>query len=283
LAVWTLLGLGGYLLIIRRIAPHHLIIWWALAFPGAFQNFGYGQNGFLSVILLGGGLLLLESNPFLGGLLLGLFSYKPHLFILVPLALLAGRQWRALAGLLTGALGLMLASMLVFGPDIWRVFLGSLHNSMQILGRGQVGGGGTLPLTKVVSVFAALRMAGLGTPWSLTVQAAVSLAAAAGVVWIWGRRARAAPTSAVLVLGILLFTPYDFVYDLTLLALPLAWLGWEGYQHGFRRPEPAALFLGYLTPLISLPLAQAYHVQVAPFMFIWLFILAWRRVRVSSH
>jgi hypothetical protein len=109
-AVWTLLGLAGYLLIIRRTAPHHLIIWWALAFPGAFQNFGYGQNGFLSVILLGGGLLLLESNPFLGGLLLGLFSYKPHLAVLVPLALLAGRRWRALAGLLTGAAALVLAS-----------------------------------------------------------------------------------------------------------------------------------------------------------------------------
>ena len=120
--------LAGYLLIVRRIAPHHLIIWWALAFPGAFQNFGYGQNGFLSVILLGGGLLLLESNPFLGGLLLGLFSYKPHLAVLVPLALLAGRRWRALAGLLTGALGLALASLWVFGPDIWRVFLGSLNS-----------------------------------------------------------------------------------------------------------------------------------------------------------
>lgn len=279
--IWTLLGLAGYLLIIRRIAPHHLIIWWALAFPGAFQNFGYGQNGFLSVILLGGGLLMLRSNPFLGGLLLGLFSYKPHLFVLAPLALLAGRRWRALAGLLTGALGLALASVWVLGPNIWRVFLGSLHSSWQIVGRGQVGAGGTLPLIKVPSVFAALRLAGVGTPWSLGVQAAVSLVAAAAVIWVWARRAPLALSSAVLVLGILLFTPYDFVYDLTLLALPLAWLGWEGYQRGFRRAEPAVLVLGYLTSLISLPLAQAYHVQIAPCVFLWLFILSWRRAGVS--
>jgi hypothetical protein len=86
--------------------------------------------------------------------------------------------------------------------------------------------------------------------------------------------------NALLVLGVLLFTPYEFVYDLTLLALPLAWLGWQGYRQGWERTEPLALFLGWLTPLISLPLADAGKFQVAPLIFAWLFILAWRRARV---
>lgn len=278
--VWILLTLMGYILIVRRLAPHPSIIWWTLAFPGTFQNFGYGQNGFLSVILLGGGLLLLESRPFLGGLLLGLFTFKPHLAVLVLLALLAGRHWRALGGLLTGAIALGLASLWVFGPVTWRVFLESLQSSMQIVGSGKVGVGGTLPLIKLTSVFAALRLAGVGAPAALAGQASVSLAVAAAVAWVWARRAAVAGRNALLVLGVLLFTPYEFIYDLTLLALPLAWLGWQGYRQGWDQTEPLALFLGWLTPLISLPLADAGKIQIAPLIFAWLFILAWRRARV---
>jgi len=278
--VWILLTLVGFVLIVRRLAPHPSISWWILAFPGTFQNFGYGQNGFLSAILLGGGLLLLESRPFLGGLLLGLFTYKPHFVVLVLLALLAGRHWQALGGLLIGALGLGLASLWVFGPVPWQVFLESLQSSMQIVGSGKVGVGGTLPLIKITSVFATLRLVGAGTVAALVGQAAVSLTVAAAVVWVWARRAGVAGRNALLVLGVLLFTPYEFVYDLTLLALPLAWLGWQGYRLGWDRTEPLALFLGWLTPLISLPLADAGKIQVAPLIFAWLFILAWRRTRV---
>jgi len=278
--VWILLTLVGFVLIVRRLAPHPSIIWWTLAFPGTFQNFGYGQNGFLSVILVGGGLLLLESRPFLGGLLLGLFTYKPHLVVLVPLALLAGRHWRALGGLLTGAIVLGLASLWVFGLDTWMVFLESLRHSWQSLASGKVGSGGVLPLIKMPSVTAALRLAGVGAPAALAGQAAVSLTVAAAVAWVWARRAGVAGRNALLVLGVLLFTPYEFVYDLTLLALPLAWLGWQGYRQGWDRTEPLALFLGWLTPLISLPLADAGKFQVAPLIFAWLFILAWRRARV---
>lgn len=279
---WILLTLAGYLLILRRIAPHYLTVWCFLAFPGAFQNFGYGQNGFLSGVMLGGGLLLLEKRPFLGGLVLGLLTYKPHLAALVPLALLAGRHWRALGGILAGAVGLALASLLVFGADTWLAFFKSLFGSLQIVGSGKVGGAGVLPLVKVPSVFAALRLAGLGTPAALAVQGTISLAVAAAVALVWARRSSNAGRYALLVLGILLFTPYEFIYDLVLVALPLAWLGWQGYQQGWTRTELAALFLAWLTPLISLPLAQTIHFQLAPLVLIWLFILAWRRERESS-
>ena len=98
LAIWLTVTLGVYLLVVYLIAPHPLTIVWSLAFLGTFENFYFGQNGFLSAALLGGGLLLLESNPLVAGLLLGLLSYKPHIFALIPLALLVGRQWRALGG-----------------------------------------------------------------------------------------------------------------------------------------------------------------------------------------
>ena len=50
-----------------------------------------GQNTFLSVALLYGGLALLERRPILAGILLGLLAYKPQVWVLVPVALLAAR------------------------------------------------------------------------------------------------------------------------------------------------------------------------------------------------
>ncbi len=100
LAIWLAVTISPYLLVLRRIAPHPLTIWLALAYPGTFENFFHGQNGFLTTALIGWGLLLLDHSPLVGGFLLGLVSFKPHLMVLVPLALLAGRRWKALAALL---------------------------------------------------------------------------------------------------------------------------------------------------------------------------------------
>jgi hypothetical protein len=78
-------------------------LWLALAFPGMFQNFFNGQNDFLTIALLGGGLYLLDQSPWAAGCLLGLVSYKPHLFVLVPVALIAARRGLAQAGAGYGA------------------------------------------------------------------------------------------------------------------------------------------------------------------------------------
>ena len=86
----------------------------------------------------------------------------------------------------------------------------------------------------------------------------------ASVAWVWYREAPPAIRYSVLVLSILLFTPYAAVYDLTLLALPLAWLGWEGYTQGWRSGEQNLLIIGWLTPLITPILAKFTGLQIAP-------------------
>jgi hypothetical protein len=77
------------------------------------------------------------------------------------------------------------------------------------------------------------------------------LAVAVGVFYVWRLRISFARQAATLVLATFLFTPYAFSYDLALLALPLAWLGWEGYNTGWLPGEPAFLCLGWLLPLIT--------------------------------
>ena len=82
-----------------------------------------GQNAFLTAALLVGGFALLRRNPILAGALLGIATFKPTLWLMVPVALIAARQWRALAAAAAMAGLLALASLAVFGVDMWRQWL----------------------------------------------------------------------------------------------------------------------------------------------------------------
>jgi hypothetical protein len=61
----------------------------ALVCPASAINAIDGQAVFLVAALIVGGFGLLERRPYLGGLVLGLLTFKPQFCILVPLALIA--------------------------------------------------------------------------------------------------------------------------------------------------------------------------------------------------
>jgi len=270
LCVWLATTLTASLTVLRRIAPHPLTPWLALAFPGTFQNFFHGQNGFLSTALLGGGLLLLNQSPWVAGFLLGLVSYKPHLFALVPVALIAARRWQALLAALSTAIVLALMSLLLLGQGVWVAFWKNLALPLTLAREG------ILPINKIVTVFAALLQVGVGFSHALIIQGMVMLVVAVGVFYVWQLRISFARQAATLVLGAFLFTPYAFSYDLVLLALPLAWLGWEGYNAGWLPGEPALLCLGWLLPLITSVMALI-KCQITPLILAALLIFVVKR------
>src|SRR5258708_11141400 len=82
-----------------------------------------GQNAFLTAALLVGGFGLLRRRPMLAGALLGVATFKPTLWLMVPVALIAARQWRALAAAAAMAGVLALASLALFGAEMWRQWL----------------------------------------------------------------------------------------------------------------------------------------------------------------
>ena len=86
-----------------------------LAFPAAFWTLGLGQNAFLTAALFGAGTLWVDRRPMLAGLCFGALCYKPHFAFLVPVALLAGRHWRALGAAFGSAAALCGFSLIVFG------------------------------------------------------------------------------------------------------------------------------------------------------------------------
>jgi Glycosyltransferase family 87 len=265
LSLWIFILLTCYFLTVYHIAPKSITLFITLAFPATFINILAGQNGFISASLLGMGLCLLETRPFLGGILLGIISYKPQLFILIPLALIAGGQWRALMGAASSVMGLALISVLAFGLSPWKEFYRTIPSALAILRNAQ----GNLP--KMLGVFPSTLLMGGGPTLGWLLQGLIMIAAVAAVTWVW-REGLPYLRNSLLVVSILLFTPYGFYYDLTLLALPLAWIGWEGYTQGWLPGEQMALCLGWLLPSLLICYMLGIILPIAPLILLTLFI-----------
>jgi len=274
LGLWMAATLPAYLAAVRRIVPGKEAAMAALAFPGVFVNLGHGQNGFLTCGLLGGGLLLLETRPAVAGFLFGLMSYKPQFGLLLPVALLAGRHWKAFLSAAATVLALALVSWLVFGPDTWRAFISSASLTRNVV--LEQGGTGW---AKIQSIFSAVRMLGGNIVIAYAAQGLVTLAAGAAVIWSWRKPGGAELKAATLVVATVMATPYVLDYDLVVLALPIAWLTAIGLREGFRPWEKITLLAVWLLPLLSRLIGTALGIPVAPFLLAWFMVLIIRRMQ----
>jgi alpha-1,2-mannosyltransferase len=220
--------------------------------------------------LLGGSVLLIDRRPGVAGVMLGLLVYKPQMAFVAGLALIVSRRWQALASTATTVVGLSLLSILFFGYEPWGQFFSSLSQKAKVLESGGV------PWFKVTTTFCALRLAGASINVALAVHGAVALGAIVVALWAWVKKKSLASRGSTLIVATLLTTPLAHSYDLALLALPLSWLGWEGYTKGWLRWERPVLAACWLSPLIAPTLAQISNLQIAPMAMIALLILALR-------
>src|SRR5207302_3622129 len=109
-----------------RILPFPQTLWLGVAVPGVLITVTHGQNSFFTAALLTWGLLLLEKEPIVAGVLLGALSFKPQLAVLLPVALIAGGHWRAIVSACLTVVGLSLLTIQFFGVEIWAEFLSSI-------------------------------------------------------------------------------------------------------------------------------------------------------------
>jgi alpha-1,2-mannosyltransferase len=271
LAAWLGVTFVSYLSILRRVVPHPVAKWLILAFPGVFQNFIHGQNGFLSGVFLGGGLILVDRSPLWAGILLGLLSYKPQFLPMIPIALLFGRRWKALAGMAFSSGTLIVISLLAFGPEPWIAFWKNIPVAVKMVETGAT------PLHQLQTVFGAAILAGLDLPIARILHSTVAVIAAGVMSRLWLKNAPFFLRASSLALGILLLPPHVNSYDMTILALPLAWVGWEGYTRGWLSWEINILALCWIMPLISVGIAAKMRIQIAPLALMVLMVLVIRR------
>ena len=229
-----------------------------LAFPGFLVNAGHGQNGFLSAALIGAGALWLDKRPIVAGLCLGALVYKPQLAVMIPIALIAARRWTAFAAAAASAGALLCVSWIVWGDAVWRAFFAAAPLARASLERDFVG------YEKMQSAFAAVRLLHGGLTLAYALQALTMFAAAAALFWLHRRRFRSPAEGSAMVAAALFASPFLLDYDLTLLAIPLAWSAREASRAGFAPGEKSVLALAYVLPLFSRLAAGALGLPLAP-------------------
>ena len=274
LIAWFALGYGSYaVLLLRRLQGAAGAGTWAvLAFPGAILCALNSQTGLLAVALLAAAVGLLPRRPLVSGLLFGLCGFRPELALAIGLALAAGGHWRTLAAAAASLAGLVAASVAAFGVGPWLAFRDSLPWLGEVLAEGQ------LPWFKLVSVYGAGRLVGLGLEAAVLLQVAGTLLALSALVWAWRRSAPLELKAGVLGCAALLISPLTLYYDLVLLALPLLWLALEGVRRGWRPWERELLAAAWALPLIAVPLGQAVALQVAPLVILLVLLCLLRRL-----
>jgi hypothetical protein len=180
-------------------------------------------------------------------MLIGLLTYKPHLGLLFPLALAAGGRWRVFGSAALAALLVTALSYAAFGPATWEAFVHSLPiASHEVLSEGRG------DFHKMHSVFGVVRAFGGGEALAWALHASAIAASALYVCALWYSRAPFDLKAAALATAVLLVTPYLYVYDLVVLAVPMAFLVRVGRIEGFLAGEVVGLIAVSLLLMIFL-------------------------------
>lgn len=272
LFVWLVAGWAAFYQALKLAMPGRGALLLALATPAVLINALGGQNGTWTAALFGGGLCLLPRRPYAAGILFGLMIYKPQLGILLPVALVAGRQWRAIAVTAVTVLVLLSASTLLLGTDVWLHYVRNVDVLRQLILED-----GSGVWHRMVSVFVAARRLGADVPVAHAVQAVAAVLACVAVAVVWFRDTPAALRNAVLVLATCLATPYLQDYDLVIGAFVVAWM-WQQPVAAYpsERALQIACLLVLLLPFVASGLAKLTGLAFGPLFLLPAFALALR-------
>ena len=278
--VWLAATLAAYAATLCAILGDRTGIFLALGFPAAIWNITAGQNGFLTASLIGGILVTMERRPALAGVFLGLLTYKPQFGLLFPLVLIADRRWLTIAVAAAVAIALAAASSLVFGIVSWEAFFHWLPiTGHRILGEGRADFG------RLQSLYGLVRASGGGEPLAWSVQAAGSLAAAVGIVWLWRSRAPFDLKAAALAAAALIATPYIYMYDLAVLAVAVGFLLRFALERGLSAAEIIGLSAASLL-ILAFPYVKT-QVGLAAVLIVLMLIAQrvfsqWQRIPIAA-
>jgi Glycosyltransferase family 87 len=250
--------------------------WLAIATsPAAVWVVLAGQNTFFSIALFYGGFRLLDRAPAVAGILFGMLSYKPQIWVLVPLTLLAARQWRGLGWTIGTAFLLSLASIATFGFDVWLAFLDSLRQAGSPHLADDMFGQIYMHMT---TLLAAARIVGLPLQVAGALQVGGAILAIVAVWCAFRRRGSNDARIAVLVAATFLISPYSLNYDLLLLMPAAVALFRQGLVQGFHSGERLIYAALWVIPTLCIVLNRM-DLPVTPLVIVAFGGVAWMRLK----
>jgi arabinofuranan 3-O-arabinosyltransferase len=139
---------------------------------------------------------------------------------------------------------------------------------------------------KLQSAFALTRLLGGSAALAWGLQLGLSSVVATGLCLMWRSRLAFEIKAAALATGALLATPYLFLYDLVVLAVPMAFIIRAGVASGELRGEMLIIDLASLLilifPLVTAPVGLAAILLIAGLIIRRALSGAYRQARVDS-
>jgi len=244
--------------------------------PASLMNVVVGQNGFLTAGLLYGGLNLAARRPWIAGALIALLAIKPQLGVLVPIALIAARQWTCLIAAGLGTIALIGLSAALGGIAIWTAWL-DLLPAFAANTAANIDSASRL----MVSPPAVFLTLGLDYETARLLHLPIALAAGLAVWRLCGRFGLSPLSIAGVLAATLLATPFAYFYDLTIAAGAAAILAGEALRTGFRPGEKFVLLLAWVAPLVAV--TELRLSWTAPLALGLLLLAIWRRLAADGR
>jgi len=226
------------------------LVIFVLLCPATAFAIGAGQLSFLIAAAVLAGMAWLEVRPFVAGLAFSLLCLKPQFVPLIPVALLAGRHGRAIAGGLVGGLVLVAISAAVVGIPAWVAWIRLATGDNPVLGK----------LIDVVRVYdqsahTCLRILGFGEGIAGAGQVLAILLAAGCIGVAFAGRASLRQRTIVLLLALVAGAPHVGDYDHVLLAIAvlLLLLG----RRNVRAGEASLAACVWIAPIFNPPALMA--------------------------
>lgn len=276
--IWTMAGLATFLAGAKAFFPKNFSpILAMLACPAALITGATGETAFFTTGLLLGGFGVLARQKILAGVLFGLLTLKPQLGLLVPFALAARGEWRAIIAAGVTAAALFAVSCLAFPPGLWLVWAHTLPAYQS----AYFAAAGTLNLNIIVTPAANLIVLGAAPRLAWLVQTGFTLVIAA-VTFASFRFARNRQMAvAGLFTGTFLAVPHAYAYDTVVLTAALA-LIFEQVRFTWPRLIGAAVM--FLAPFLLLSPESRYFLYALPetIMYIVIIRLAFAQPRPTA-
>jgi hypothetical protein len=184
-----------------------------------------GQTGVLWTAGLIAGLWAMRGgNAVAAGLAIALLTMKPQLGLLIPVALIATRQW-AVIGWATGfTLLITSVATALTGPEYWGQFLDALRSVVDRAADGAI------RIHLMISPYGVMRALGIAHGAAIASQVALTAGFIAMIGWVWTRPGLSDDLKcATLCAAIPLTTPYAYYYEMPILLAAALFLIRDGF------------------------------------------------------